>query len=343
MLHLDVESSLPERYQGAQQITVAAATSAVIGRSGQFTIQKQSTNNIGPIKVLSPSAGVRWEVGKRYDISWSGHNNLAVKISLQPQYKCPPGQYCPAVMPKALTIVPTFEGASYSWVVPATLEGQKLEGEYYVTLETVATGVDYVLWGQSDTFSIVSTGSVPNPNVLAPASVVRTPDKAVHLVLDGGKYYTFPSWEEFLRRGYVFQHIRAVSQKALEGLVQVTVFTRPSGTTFKYPTDRTVYYLTTNLCKQAYVSFGTFQAWKLRLVDIVIFGPEEQYPTCSDSMVKLPNGVAIKGSGRTVYVLENGQIRPVVSMTALRRKGLTDIFIVNDSEFAGYSTGALVQ
>lgn len=338
-----VPADLPERYQGVQQITVAAATSSVIGRSGQFTIQKRSTNNIGPITIVSPSAGVRWEVGQRYQISWSGSNDLPVKISLQPQYKCPSGQYCPAVMPKALTVAPSVAGTGYSWLVPVSLEGQKLEGEYYITVETVASGVDYILWGQSDPFTIFTNITNPIANSLAPATVVRTPDKAVHLILDGGKYYSFSSWEEFLRRGYVFQHIRAVSQNALQGLTQTTTFTRPSGTTFKYPTDRTVYYLTTNLCKQAYVSFGTFQAWKLRLVDIVIFGPEEQYPTCSDSMVRLPNGVAIKGSGRTVYVLENGQIRPVVSMTALRRKGLTDIFIVNDSEFAGYSTGALVQ
>ncbi|MBP9686885.1 MAG: hypothetical protein KBD66_03760, partial [Candidatus Doudnabacteria bacterium] len=232
-----VPTDLPERYQGGQQITVAASNSAVVGRSGQFTIQKQSTVHNGPITITSPSAGVRWEVGKRYDISWSGHNNLAVKVSLQPQYKCPSGQYCPAVMPKALTIVPAFEGTSYSWVVPDTLEGQKLEGEYYITLETVAAGVDYILWGQSDTFTIVPAGGAPNPNVLVSASVVRTPDKAVHLVLDGGKYYTFPTWEEFLRRGYVFQHIRAVGQTALQGLVQTTAFQRPSGTTFKYPTD----------------------------------------------------------------------------------------------------------
>lgn len=338
-----IPSDQPERFQGVQQIAISVANSDISGKSAQFTIQKQSSTNTGPIKITSPSGSVRWEVGQRYQISWTGNNDLPVKISLQPQYKCASGQYCPAVMPKALTIAPSVSGVGYSWLVPASLEGQKLEGEYYVTLETVAAGVDYILWGQSDPFTITANMTNPIPNALAPSTVVRTPDKAVHLVLDGGKYYTFPSWEEFLRRGYVFQHIRAVAQNALQGLAQTATFTRPSGTTFKYPSDRTVYYLTTNLCKQAYVSFGTFQAWKLRLVDIVIFGPEEQYPTCSDSMVKLPNGVAIKGSGRTVYVLENGQIRPVVSMTALRRKGLTDIFIVNDSEFAGYTTGALVQ
>lgn len=338
-----VPTDLPERFQGQQQIILASSSGAAASRSAQFIIQKQSTNNTGPIKVISPSVGVRWEVGQRYQISWSGNNNLPVKISLQPQYACPSGQYCPAVMPKALTIAPSIAGTGYSWLVPVSLEGQKLEGEYYITVETVAAGVDYILWGQSDPFTIFTNITNPIANSLAPATVVRTPDKAVHLILDGGKYYTFSSWEEFLRRGYVFQHIRAIGQNALQGLTQAATFTRPSGTTFKYPNDRTVYYLTTNLCKQAYVSFGTFQAWKLRLVDIVIFNPEEQYPTCSDSMVKLPNGVAIKGSGRTVYILENGQIRPVVSMTALRRKGLADIFIVNDSEFTGYTTGALVQ
>ncbi len=331
----DIPKDLPAAYQGARHIVVSTVNGTLRGQSAQFTISAKDSYT-GPIQISAPAEGAQWIAGKQYTITWSGTDSLPVQISLQPTYNCVSGSYCPAVMPKATVIANGVVGSSFQWTVPSSLNGT-----YRITMQTVAPAVDFVLWGESGLFRISQSGATPKK--LASAQVVRTPDKAVHLILDGGQYYTFATWEEFLRRGYVFQHIVPIAQNDLSEYTATSTFSRPSGTTFKYTGDRTVYYLTSALCKQAYASFGTFQAWKLRLVDIVTFAATEQYPTCSTGIVQLPSGVAVKGGTRTVYILENGLLRPVATMAALRSRGLVDIYAVGDTELDSYSKGEIVQ
>jgi hypothetical protein len=122
-----------------------------------FTFTVTGTANQGPIVITSPAAGEQWGTGKTYTIAWSGNNNLPVKITLEPYIACLYSEpACKIVQPAGSTIVESVTGTSYSWTVPGGLAGS-----YRVSLQTVASGVDYVLWGASSPFSIVSGSTDP--------------------------------------------------------------------------------------------------------------------------------------------------------------------------------------
>ncbi len=137
-----------------------------LGSSAKFPITIADTTVArGPIVVSSPAKGETWQVGQTKTIAWSGNNNLPVKISLQPRYNCnTTNTACTQVMPVPVVIANDITGSSYAWTIPDTLGGNKLSGDnYYITLETVATGVDYVLWGQSGAFNIANSGVSDSP------------------------------------------------------------------------------------------------------------------------------------------------------------------------------------
>lgn len=179
---------------------------------------------------------------------------------------------------------------------------------------------------------------------LIPGQVVRAQDKAVRLILDNDTYYTFSSMEDFLGKGYRLFHIKHFSTLDLAGM-KAGNFIRPSGTTFRYEGDKTVYYLTSQNCKQAYTSFALFQAWRLQLADILVIGPEELFPVCEENFVRLPDLMAVKGRGKTVYIHEKGRLRPVTSAGAFTALGFNfgEVISLEDGELLRYPFGEEVK
>ncbi len=131
------------------------ATAEVASAVADATVAK------GPIVITSPAKSDTWQVGQTKTITWSGHNNLPVKIYLQLNVCNPDNTVC---APAQVLITQGVTGTSYAWTVPETLGGYTLNGSnYYIVLETSAPGVDYILWGQSGVFNIASSGVSTSP------------------------------------------------------------------------------------------------------------------------------------------------------------------------------------
>jgi hypothetical protein len=181
---------------------------------------------------------------------------------------------------------------------------------------------------------------------LAPARVVRTPNGAVHLILDNSRYYSFTSWDEFLSLGYRIYHIKFSSDSnLLSGLTRSASFERPSGTVFKYTNNAAIYYLTKERCKQIYSSWPVFRLWGQTFNDIVFMPGNEEFPTCASARVQLPQGTAVRAGGPTVYVYDNGTLRPVASLQAFNSMGykLTDIVNLVNTDLFNYPQGPIIN
>ena len=316
----------------------------VINQSFTILISADSSKDYG-ITVTSPKPGETWELGTTHTIMWSNYTNRSQAISVMITL-APPRPACLDANPRCLIAemdpyvisASTADTGSFSWTIPPGLPSAYTGTRHITIVSTVGA-----LQGTSGSFTLQSGDTVPQPNKLSPASVVRTPGKAVHLVLDGNRYYTFRTWNEFIQKGYRFQHIQQIRTDFLTGLTQITTFERPSGTTLRYAGERTVYYLTAEKCKQAYTNLFILRAWKVKELDIVLMPKEEQFPTCAQAIVRLPAGVAVKVSGPTVYTYANGTLRPVASFDAFKRLGSPEIFSIGQSDFAMYPQGELVQ
>ncbi len=189
---------------------------------------------------------------------------------------------------------------------------------------------------------------MPSESVVAdylPGTVLRTPDKMVRVILDDFEYYNFTSLEDFTSKGYRLNHIRHIDKFDTREKYLEHSFYRPSGTTFRYAGERTVYYVTKEYCKQAYTSFALFQAWRLQLADIVVIGPEELFPVCEENFVKLPDLMAVKGRSKTVYIHEKGRLRPVTSASAFTALGFNfgEVISLEDGELLRYPLGEEVK
>lgn len=125
-----------------------------LGESAKFPITiADDTTAKGPIVITSPAKGDAWQTGQTKVIAWSGNNNLPVNIKLVGQ-GCPATQICPAVLPRQYDIASGVTGTTYSYVIPTAIA----PGAYRISMETSASGVDYILWGQSGVFTITSGG-----------------------------------------------------------------------------------------------------------------------------------------------------------------------------------------
>ncbi len=185
-----------------------------------------------------------------------------------------------------------------------------------------------------------------NSFTLKPASVIRTPDTAVHLILDNNQYYTFTSWQEYIDKGYRRYNIRFLTDSSqINELNKTNSFYRPSGTIFKYDGDRTIYYLTRERCKQIYGSWNIYRLWGQVATDAIFMPKTEEFPTCSENLVKLPEGAAITNGGKTVFIYQNGYLRPVASWAAFLNLGYSakDIFPLTDGDIQGYKQGTIIN
>lgn len=127
-----------------------------LGESAKFPITiTDTTIASGPIVITSPAKGASYKIGDTINVAWTGSNSLPVTIKLVERRDCEAVGICPSVLPREYLIAGSYGGAGYNWTIPSTV----VPGNYRVHMTTSATGVDYVLWGQSGIFA-VTNGSV---------------------------------------------------------------------------------------------------------------------------------------------------------------------------------------
>ena len=120
-----------------------------------------------------------------------------------------------------------------------------------------------------------------------------------------------------------------------------TVGPYPSGTLFKVGSNPTVWYVD-NGKRRGIPSLGVFESrfdWK-NVKNITDATHTELYT--EDSAIGYPDGLLIKGSAPTVYIIADGKKLPVTTAEAFNALGYKweNIRTVNDSELSLHSTGA---
>jgi len=166
----------------------------------------------------------------------------------------------------------------------------------------------------------------------------------VYLIVDGQKQ-AFSTEQEFRDHNYNFSNVYSIDDVNLVNAIQVTnqAFVRPSGTLFKYAGSPTVFYLNSQRLKRGYTTIQMFNIWNATLKDAVTIPDSETY---SDGPVAtLPNGIAVKGSGSTIYFVHNGTLRPFADINVLTSMGLTlaQVKTFTDADIALQPIGPVMQ
>lgn len=138
-----------------------------LGESAKFPITiSDDTIARGPIVITSPAKGETVQAGQNKTIIWSGNNNLPVNIKLVENLPCGGGT-CITGSIHQYPLASGVTGTSYNWSINPYI----FPSIYKIAIETAAAGVDYVLWGQSGSFTIASSSTGTSPlQVTSPAA-----------------------------------------------------------------------------------------------------------------------------------------------------------------------------
>lgn len=116
----------------------------------------------------------------------------------------------------------------------------------------------------------------------------------------------------------------------------------PDGTLVKVPGNPTVYMVSGGTL-QPFTSLTVFKAWKKDLRNIKTIDMSQFNSLSIGSAVSLPDGILIKGSDSTVYVVRGGHKYGIPSMEALRKHGhsLSNLVQLSDGEVSSIQTAGL--
>jgi hypothetical protein len=167
---------------------------------------------------------------------------------------------------------------------------------------------------------------------------------AIFLILDNNSRYGFVSSEEFFRFGYRFDMVQTVTPEELTAypLSAIAKLSYHATNNFiKYSDDPTVYRISTRK-KQTIPSMAVLTSY----IDprLIITVPKEfQYET--GSSLSFPDGMILKGSGSTVYLIENGTRRKFESSAAFTAHGynFSQVKTVQDADINLHQEGSSIQ
>ncbi len=156
-------------------------------------------------------------------------------------------------------------------------------------------------------------------------TILKTPSSpTIWLITENGSRYPFRDAQEFLRFGLRFDLTRVISDQELNrypvaNFSSLALF-HSTGTFVKYAGDNTVYQIR-NRVKYPLTSPAVFFAHALSFSEILTIPDDITYPT--GTTLTFPDGVLIKGSTPTVYLLENGKRRAFRSAQTFLDLGFT--------------------
>jgi hypothetical protein len=155
-----VPTSLPEVYQGRQQVTVTLNTTGAQGKSAVFTVGR-STGQGGAITVTSPNGGENWIVGESKPIRWeSAKLSGTATIELLEFRDC--SQACTARVDRRYTLGSKVSNSgTFNWTVGTAVSTDVTPGQYYVLVTDSAGNSD-----QSDRpFTVAAKASTQNSGI----------------------------------------------------------------------------------------------------------------------------------------------------------------------------------
>jgi hypothetical protein len=174
-----------------------------------------------------------------------------------------------------------------------------------------------------------------------PGALIKTrTNPTVYLIISNGTKYAFKSAAEFLGFGFRFNLVQEAADTELQSIPDASIASlsyHPTGQFVKYQGSPAVYKIENNL-KRAVPSMEVLRT-HMDPFRIIIISESFQYASGAD--LGLAEGSLVKGSGATVYLIENGQKRGFSSAAAFLGQGygFGQIRAVLDSELAKYAEG----
>lgn len=142
----------------------------------------------------------------------------------------------------------------------------------------------------------------------------------VYLIVDNESKYAFKSAQEFARFGYRFDLVKTASEQDLalySNAAFLALTYHATGNLVKYPDSATVYRIE-NRTKRGFSSRAVFLSYA-RFSQVLTIDPSFQYP--DGPVMGFPEGALLKGSGLTVYLIENSMRRPFTEAASFFKLG----------------------
>ncbi|PIR97179.1 MAG: hypothetical protein COT91_02770 [Candidatus Doudnabacteria bacterium CG10_big_fil_rev_8_21_14_0_10_41_10] len=167
-----------------------------------------------------------------------------------------------------------------------------------------------------------------------PGTLLKGSDSSVWLVLDNGSRYGFDDTQEFFHFGYRFDLVHAVTDEELNAYPISTIDKLQYHATnnfIKYQNDPTIYMVENNI-KRGVTSPEVFFTYVGSWDEVLIIPDDLTYET--GASLSFPDGTIIKGSGPTVYIVENGKKRALRSAEAFFNLGhdFSQVLLIPDSD-----------
>lgn len=177
---------------------------------------------------------------------------------------------------------------------------------------------------------------------LRSGTVIKGTAPAIAVVINGSKY-TFRSFDEFTGFGYSMAQVQKVDDNSIQRLTDAGSYVRPAGTVFKYANSSTVYYLEGGSSKRVFPSMAVYNLWQSSIKNVITIPSAETYP--DGTIVAMPDGVQVRGSEATVYLVEAGRLRPFSSGEKFVSFGykFTQVIRVSDSDLKLHSLGEIIK
>ena len=114
----------------------------------------------------------------------------------------------------------------------------------------------------------------------------------------------------------------------------------PDGSVVKLPDSPTIY-MVSGGALQPFTSAITFSLRGKKFSDVKTISQEQFSQMTVGSPVSLPDGTVVKGSGKTVFIIQNGQAQAVTSPGALSKRGKSfkDVKKISDGDLGSLPRG----
>jgi len=177
------------------------------------------------------------------------------------------------------------------------------------------------------------------PNQITGSLVKLADSPKVYLIANGKKRY-IPSYSVFLVNNFSWSGIKTISQNDLDNYTSDDDVSYPNGTLLKSP-DNSAVYLYENGKRKVFFNAKYFLSNGYSWNNIYKIPQEELNQFLLSANTKYPDGTLVKGLAPMVYVIQDGQRRPIKTGEVFEGLGLhwSNIIVVSDFELTFYPEG----
>ncbi len=156
------KSTFTHSYGSAGTYTITFAVSDDWGNSAKSSMTVRVGNSVvgnNKVQVISPNGGESLLAYSNATITWQSPS-AKVDLYLQPDWSCPAGYACPAVMPQPYLLDKNISGNVYYWIVATDVNNKRIPSGSY-KIEICPAGSDSGCDSSDNSFRIYSNSNLP--------------------------------------------------------------------------------------------------------------------------------------------------------------------------------------